>query len=59
MRVSTPSEALAAHILDRLAAEGLVRPEDVRRALDKVAAGTMTAADWRRVLERATGRESP
>ena len=58
-RVSTPSEALAAHILDRLVTEGLLRAEDVKRALAKVAAGTITAAEWRALVERATPGRAP
>ena len=57
--MNTPSEALAAHILDRLGAEGLLRPEDVKRALAKVAAGTITAAEWRTLLDRALPRPAP
>jgi hypothetical protein len=55
--VSNPSEALAAHILDRLVDEGLVLPDDVHEALRKFAAGEMTAEDWRRYVGKTAGVE--
>lgn len=51
--MSNPSEALAAHILDRLTADGLLRPEDVKPALSKFAGGKLTADDWRLYVEKA------
>lgn len=51
--MSSPSEALAAHILDRLVAEGLILASDVKSALSKFAAGKTTAEDWRLYVEKA------
>lgn len=51
--MSNPSDALAAHILDRLVDEGLVAEQDVKSALPKFAGGKLTAEDWRLMIENA------
>lgn len=51
--MSNPSEALAAHILDRLVAEGLLLAGDVKSALPKFASGKLNAEDWRLYVEKA------
>lgn len=52
--MSRPSEALAAHILDRLVDEGLLRPDDVKTTLPKFAGGALTPEEWRLLIEKAT-----
>lgn len=51
--MSNPSEALAAHILDCLVAEGLLLSGDVRSALPKFTSGKLNAEDWRLYVEKA------
>jgi hypothetical protein len=51
--LSTPSEHLAARIVDRLVAERLVRPDHAPRLLPMVAEGKLRPEHWRLVIERA------
>lgn len=58
--MKNPAEALAAHILDRLAEEGLLRRDDVADALPRFAEGHLGADDWLRYVKRAApAPESP
>ena len=51
--MSSPNEALAAQIVDRLIEEGLLRPLDARKAAAKLASGELAAEDWRVLIENA------
>jgi hypothetical protein len=51
--MGTPSERLASQIVERLFAEGLVRPEDAARLVSKVAEVKARAEDWRLAVEQA------
>jgi hypothetical protein len=48
-----PSQKLTARILQKLAAEGLLRDEDVKAFAPKIAAGTLKQEDWRLAVEKA------
>jgi hypothetical protein len=54
--METPSDKLASKILERLAAEKLLRPDDQRKLLAKFAAGQLSAEDWRLAVELSEGR---
>jgi hypothetical protein len=58
-RMKNPAEALAAHILDRLAEEGVLLRDDVADALPKFADGKLTAEDWLRYVKRSAPRPAP
>ncbi len=49
--MTTPSKQLADLILNRLAAEGLIRPDDQHKLLAKLADGKLRAEDWRFAVE--------
>lgn len=51
--MATPSEDLASLIGEQLVREKIIREDDARRLLGTLAAGTLTAEDWRFELERA------
>jgi hypothetical protein len=54
---SRPSEVLAREIVDRLIAEGLVAREKRDTLVLNLAAGTLTAEDWRLHVEIAADKE--
>jgi hypothetical protein len=51
--VSTPSEALAVQILNKLVVEGILLADDAEKARPKLVGGKMTAEDWRLYIEKA------
>jgi hypothetical protein len=54
--MDTPSGKLASKILERLAAEKLLRPEDQAKLQTKLAGGQLTAEDWRLAVELSEGK---
>lgn len=56
MSNETPSASLAALTVDRLIASGLLRAEKREALVAKVAAGTMSGADWRVEIELAMAK---
>jgi hypothetical protein len=55
--METPSEQLAAAILDRLINEGLLTPPDHKKLSDKLADGALKPEDWRLAIELADSQE--
>lgn len=51
--MSTPSEALAVQILNKLVVEGILLADDAEKARPKFVVGKMTAEDWRLYIEKA------
>jgi len=51
--VDTPSEQLAAKIIERLIAEKLVSANDGKKLAAKMAAGKLRSEDWRLPIELA------
>ena len=49
--MDTPSQKLAAKIIERLVAEKLLEPEAGKKLLPKLAAGKLRAEDWRLPIE--------
>jgi hypothetical protein len=56
MSDETPSASLAAVTVDRLIASGLLRADKREALVAKVAAGTMSGADWKVEVELATAK---
>lgn len=54
---ATPSAKLAALTVDRLVASGLLRAEKRDALVAKVAAGTMSGADWKLEIDLASAKE--
>ena len=54
--MDTPSGKLASKILERLAVEKLLRPEDKGKLQTKLAGGQLTAEDWRLAVELSEGK---
>lgn len=52
----TPSATLAALTVDRLIASGLLRAEKRDALIAKIAAGTMSGADWKLEIELASAK---
>lgn len=55
--MDTPSQTLAAKIMDRLVGEGLVTEEAAKKIQSRVAEGKMTVEDWRLPIELAPKKE--
>ncbi len=56
MNDGTPSASLAALTVDRLIATGLLRADKREALVAKVAAGTMSGADWKLEIDLATAK---
>lgn len=56
MSDETPSASLAALTVDRLIASGLLRAEKREALVAKVAAGTMSGADWKMEIDLASAK---
>jgi hypothetical protein len=54
MSDETPSASLAALAVDRLIASGLLRADKREALVAKVAAGTMSGADWKVEIDLAS-----
>lgn len=54
--MDTPSGQLASKILERLAAEKLLRPEDKVKLQANLAGGLLTSEDWRLAVELSEGK---
>jgi hypothetical protein len=55
--MDTPSQQLAAKIIERLIAEKLLWPADGKKLSAKLADGKLTPEDWRLPLELAGDQE--
>lgn len=55
--MDTPSEQLAAKILNRLIDMKLLTPDDRAKLLSKLAGGKLKPEDWRLAVELALGNE--
>ena len=55
--MDTPSQRLAAQIVERLLREGLISPEAARELALKLAEGTLRAEDWQAYLAPAHSKE--
>ena len=55
--MDTPSQRLAAQIVERLLREGLISAEAARELSLKLAEGTLRAEDWQSCLAPAQPRE--
>jgi hypothetical protein len=53
---TTPSASLAALTVDRLIASGLLRADKRDGLVAKVAAGTMSGADWKLEIDLASAK---
>ena len=51
-----PSAKLAALTVDRLIASGLVRADKRENLIGKIAAGTMSGADWKLEIDLAAAK---
>lgn len=56
MSDETPSANLAALAVDRLIASGLLRADKREALVAKVAAGTMSGADWKLEIDLASAK---
>ncbi|MCJ8157088.1 hypothetical protein [Sphingomonas sp. LaA6.9] len=56
MSDETPSASLAALAVDRLIASGLLRADKREALVAKVAAGTMSGADWKVEIDLASAK---
>lgn len=56
MSDETPSASLAALTVDRLVASGLLRADKREALVAKVAAGTMSGADWKVEIDLASAK---
>lgn len=56
MSDETPSASLAALTVDRLIASGLLRADKRGALVAKVAAGTMSGADWKVEIDLASAK---
>lgn len=56
MSDETPSASLAALTVDRLIASGLLRADKREALVAKVAAGTMSGADWKVEIDLASAK---
>lgn len=56
MSDETPSASLAALTVDRLIASGLLRADKREALVAKVAAGTMSGADWKLEIDLASAK---
>lgn len=56
MSDETPSVSLAALTVDRLIASGLLRADKREALVAKVAAGTMSGADWKVEIDLASAK---
>ncbi len=54
----TPSAKLAALTVDKLIASGLLRADKRDALIAKVAAGTMSGADWKLEIDLASAKEA-
>ena len=52
----TPSAKLAAVTVDRLIASGLLRADKREALIAKIAAGSMSGADWKLEIDLATAK---
>lgn len=52
----TPSATLAALAVERLIASGLLRADKRDALIAKIAAGTMSGADWKLEIDLATAK---
>lgn len=55
---TSPSANLAALTVDRLIASGLLRADKRDALIAKVAAGTMSGADWKLEIDLASAKEA-
>ncbi len=55
--MDTPSQRLAAQIVERLLREGLLSPEAARDLAFKLAVGTLSAEDWQAGVAPAQPKE--
>jgi hypothetical protein len=53
---ATPSTTLATLTVDRLIASGLLRSDKRDALIAKIAAGTMSGADWKLEIDLATAK---
>lgn len=55
---AAPSAKLAALTVDRLIASGLLRADKRDALVAKIAAGTMSGADWKLEIDLASAKEA-
>ena len=55
---ATPSANLAGLTVDRLITSGLLRAEKRDALITKIAAGTMSGADWKLEIDLAAAKEA-
>lgn len=55
--MDTPSQVLAAKIVDRLVQEKLLTPEAAKKLSPLLAEGKLRAEDWRLPIELGLGKE--
>ncbi len=55
---AAPSAKVAALTVDRLITSGLVRADKRDTLIGKIAAGTMSGADWKLEIDLATTKET-
>ncbi|MDD2707879.1 MAG: hypothetical protein PHV34_07690 [Verrucomicrobiae bacterium] len=56
--IKTPSEQLAAKIIERLVSEKLLTANDSKKLQPKLASGQLRAEDWRLPIELAEKKEA-
>jgi hypothetical protein len=56
--MDTPSQALAAKIIERLVREGLIAADAAKRIQPKLAEGKLRAEDWRLPIELVKKKEA-
>jgi hypothetical protein len=56
--MDTPSQKLAAKIIDRLVSEKLIDAETGKKLLPKLAVGKLRAEDWRLPIEMGDEKEA-
>ncbi len=55
--MGTPSEQLAAKIVERLVKEKILLPADGEKIVGKLAEGELRSEDWRLPIEKAIDKE--
>lgn len=55
--MDTPSEQLAATVMERLIKEKLLSSDDRKKLLTKLGDGKLRPEDWRLAIELAAGKE--
>lgn len=55
--MTTPSQALAKIVIEKLAAEKLITSDDAKKMVDNYATGKLRQEDWRLALEKGLDKE--